>query len=37
MWVYVQDWDGQVYRQLADACEGGNEPSVSVKFGEFLD
>jgi len=23
--------------QVADACECGNEPSVSVKCGEFLD
>ena len=24
-------------RQVADACECGNEPSGSVKCGEFLD
>ena len=24
-------------RQVADACECGNEPSGSVKWGEFLD
>ena len=29
------DWIGQ--RQVADACECGNEPSGSVKCGEFLD
>jgi len=28
-------WPG--YRQVADACECGNEPSGSVKCGEFLD
>ena len=28
-------WTG--LRQVADACEGGNEPSGSVKCGEFLD
>ena len=33
------DWIGldPGYRQLADACECGNEPSGSVKCGEFLD
>ena len=25
------------YREVADACESGNEPSGSVKCGEFLD
>ena len=30
-------WAGPGYRQLADACECGNEPSGSVKCGEFLD
>jgi len=28
-------WPG--WRQVADACECGNEPSGSVKWGEFLD
>ena len=28
---------GPGWRQVADACECGNEPSVSVKCGEFLD
>ena len=37
MWVYGLDWDGPRYRQVADACECGNEPSGSVKCGEFLD
>ena len=32
------DWIGLAQdRQVADACECGNEPSGSVKFGEFLD
>ena len=25
------------WRQVADACESGNEPSGSVRRGEFLD
>jgi len=29
------DWIGLA--QVADACECGNEPSGSVKCGEFLD
>ena len=37
MWVYGLDWAGSGYRQLADACECGNEHSGSVKCGEFLD
>jgi len=36
MWVYGLDWAGPGYRQVADACECGNEPSGSVKCGEFL-
>ena len=31
------DWAGPGYRQMADTCECGNEPSGSVKCGEFLD
>ena len=32
------DWTGLAQdRQVADACECGNEPSGSVKCGEFLD
>ena len=32
------DWIGLAEdRQVADACECGNEPSDSVKCGEFLD
>ena len=37
MWVYGLDWAGPRYRQVADACESTNEPSGSVKCGEFLD
>ena len=37
MWVYGLDWAGPGQRQVADACECGNEPSGSVKYGEFLD
>ena len=37
MWVYGLDWAGPGYRQVADACECGNELSGSVKCGEFLD
>ena len=33
MWVYGLDWAGPGYRQVADACECGNEPSGSVKCG----
>ena len=31
------DWAGPGQRQGAGACEFGNEPSGSVKCGEFLD
>jgi len=37
MWVYGLYWAGPGYRHVADACECGNEPSSSVKCGEFLD
>ena len=37
MCVYGLDWVGPGQRQVADACECGNEPSGSVKCGEFLD
>ena len=32
-----RDWAGPGQRQVAYACECGNEPSGSVKCGEFLD
>ena len=37
MWVYGLNWAGPGQRQVADACECGNEPSGSVYCGEFLD
>ena len=37
MWACGLDWAGPGQRQVADACECGNEPSGSVKCGEFLD
>ena len=37
MWVYGLGWAGPGQRKVADACECGNEPSGSVKCGEFLD
>ena len=37
MWIYELDWAGPRQGQVADACECGNEPSGSVKCGEFLD
>jgi len=37
MWVYGLDWAGPEYREVADACECGNELPGSVKCGEFLD
>ena len=37
MWVCGLDWAGPGQRQVADACECGNEPWGSVKCEEFLD
>jgi len=37
MWEFGMDWVGPGKGQLADDCECGNEPSVSMKYGEFLD
>jgi hypothetical protein len=34
---YGLDRAGSGYRQVAGTCECGNGPSVSLKFGEFLD
>ena len=31
------DSSGSVLRQVAISCTHGNETSVSIKFGEFLD
>ena len=37
MWGYGMDCSGSGFRQMADSCESGNEPSGSIKCGEFLD
>ena len=37
MVVYGLDWTGPGYREVADACELGNEHSGSVKYREFVD
>ena len=37
MWVHRLDWADPEQRQMADTCDCGNEPSGSVKCGEFLD
>ena len=37
MWACGLEWDSPGQRQVADACECGNELSGSVKRGEFLD
>ena len=37
MWVYGLDLAGPGQRQVADACECGDESLGSVKCGEFLD
>jgi hypothetical protein len=36
MWVCGLDWAGPGQGQVADACECGNEPSGSIKRGNFL-
>ena len=37
MWVCGLDWSGSGMGQVAEACEFGNEPSGSIKCGEYLD
>jgi len=37
MWGYGLDRSGSGQGQVAGTCEGGNEPSGSIKCGEFLD
>jgi hypothetical protein len=37
MWGYGLDRAGSGYGQVAGTCECGNEPSGSIKCGEFLD
>jgi hypothetical protein len=34
---YGLDRAGVEYGQVAGTCECGNEPSSSIKYGEFLD
>jgi hypothetical protein len=36
-WGCGLDWAGSGKGQVAGACECGNEPSGSIKHGEFLD
>jgi hypothetical protein len=37
MWGYGLDRAGSRYGQVADTYDCGNEPSGSIKYGEFLD
>jgi hypothetical protein len=37
MWGFGLDWAGSGYGQVVDACECGNEPSVSIKRRDILD
>ena len=37
MWVCGLDLASPGQGEVADACECGNEPSGSIKCGEFLD
>jgi len=37
MWGYGLDRSGSGKGQVAGTCEGGNEASGSIKFGELLD
>jgi len=37
MWGYGLDRSGSGYGQVAGTCDCGNEPSGSIKCGEFLD
>jgi len=37
MWGHRLDLSGSGYGQVADTCECGNEPSGSIKCGDFLD
>ena len=37
MWGYGLDLAGSGWGNVAVSCECGNEPSGSIKFGEFLD
>jgi len=37
MWGYGLDGAGSGLEKVAGTCESGNEPSGSIKCGEFLD
>jgi hypothetical protein len=37
MWGYGLDPAGSEMGQVASSCEYGDEPSGSIKYGEFLD
>jgi hypothetical protein len=37
MWEQGEDRSGSGQGQVADTCKRGNEPSGSIKCGEFLD
>jgi len=37
VWGFGLDGAGWGQRQVADACECGNEPPDSIKCGKFLD
>ena len=37
MWRYGLDRSGSGQGQVTGTCKGGNEPSGSIKCGEFLD
>jgi hypothetical protein len=34
---HVLDLSGSGYGHVTGCCESSNEPSVSIKYGEFLD
>ena len=37
MWVCGLDWAGRAQGRVVATCECGNEPTGSIKRGEFLD
>jgi len=37
MWEFGLDRAGSGWRQEAGTCDCGDEPSSSIKYGEFLD
>jgi hypothetical protein len=38
-WIFKngQDWSGSVLGEMVGCCDAGNEPSGSIRCGEFLD